>query len=53
VTLVRPVLWRAAVRNLVRWALPPLALSGLSGMDHRHRGDTAAGTVVVVRQEKA
>jgi hypothetical protein len=53
VALERPALWRAAVRNLVRWAIPPLALSGLSSMDHRHRGDLAAGTVVIVRGEEA
>jgi len=47
--LERPALWRAAVRNLLRWAIPPLAISGLSAPDHRHRGDLAAGTVVVVR----
>jgi hypothetical protein len=46
--LVKPSLWRAAVRNLVRWTLPPLAVAGLNGPDHRHRGDVAAGTVVVM-----
>jgi hypothetical protein len=51
VALERPALWRAAVRNLVRWTFPPLALVGLSAMDHRHRGDAAAGTVVVVRSD--
>lgn len=45
----RPGLWRAAVRNVVRWTLAPLAITGLNGPDHRHRGDLAAGTVVVIR----
>ncbi len=45
----RPGFWRALVRNVVRWALAPLAISGLNGPDHRHRGDLAAGTVVVIR----
>lgn len=49
VVLERPSLWRAAVRNLVRWTIPPLAISGMSAMDHRHRGDAAAGTVVIIR----
>src|SRR5947207_169451 len=53
IVLERPSLWRAALRNLVRWLIPPLALSGMSGMDHRHRGDTAAGTAVVVRTRDA
>jgi hypothetical protein len=51
IVVARPSLWRAAVRNVVRWVLPPLAISGLLSADHRHRGDLSAGTVVVVRVE--
>jgi hypothetical protein len=47
-TLARPTLWRAAVRNLVKWFLPPVAMMGLSAPDHRHRGDLSAGTIVVI-----
>jgi uncharacterized RDD family membrane protein YckC len=43
----RPTLWRAAVRNLIKWVLPPVALSGVFAPDRRHRGDVIAGTVVV------
>jgi uncharacterized RDD family membrane protein YckC len=50
--LVRPSLWRAALRNLVCWSLPPVAMWGLANPDHRHRGDIAAGTAVVVRVEE-
>jgi hypothetical protein len=46
--LARPTLWRAVVRNLVKWFVPPIAIMGLSGPEFRHRGDVAAGTVVVV-----
>lgn len=51
-TLGRPSLWRAAVRNLIKWFAPPIAMMGLSAPDHRHRGDIAAGTVVVVAVEE-
>jgi hypothetical protein len=43
-----PGLWGAFVRNAIRWGLPPVAMTGLNTPDHRHRGDLAAGTVVVV-----
>lgn len=39
-------LWRAAVRNAIRW-IPPLALLALMDQAGRHPGDLAAGTVVV------
>jgi hypothetical protein len=47
--LGRPGLWRAGLRNAVRWLAPPIAMGGLSGLDGRHRGDLAAGTMVVSR----
>jgi hypothetical protein len=50
--LSRPTLWRAAVRNLVCWLLPPVAMWGMGGADHRHRGDIASGLVVVVEFEE-
>ncbi len=40
---------RAGMRNAVKWALPPAALLGLFEPGGRHRGDIAAGTVVVER----
>lgn len=49
--IARPRLWQVVVRNLVRWAVPPLAFEGLSNPGRRHRGDTLAGTVVVIRIE--
>lgn len=49
VELQRVALWRAAVRNLVKWLIPPVAMSGVSSAEGRHRGDTAAGTVVIIR----
>jgi hypothetical protein len=51
VELKRVAIWRAAVRNLVKWLIPPVAMSGVSSAEGRHRGDTAAGTVVIVRSE--
>jgi hypothetical protein len=47
-----PGLWRAAVRNLIKWSLPPIALAGLGTLERRHRGDIAAGTAVVIRIEE-
>ncbi len=52
-TLGRVSIGRALVRNIVKWLLPPVAMSGLSSPERRHRGDTAAGTVVIVRVEDA
>lgn len=45
-------LGRAAIRNAVKWALPPAALLGLFEPGGRHRGDVAGRTVVVERFEK-
>ncbi|HRQ72117.1 MAG TPA: RDD family protein [Phycisphaerales bacterium] len=45
--LLRPALWRAAVRNAFKWVLAPWALAGLMTPNARHRGDLLAGTVVV------
>ncbi|MBX3366762.1 MAG: RDD family protein [Phycisphaeraceae bacterium] len=42
-------LLRAATRNAVKWALPPAAMLGLFEAGGRHRGDVAAGAVVVER----
>lgn len=42
-------LWRAAVRNLVKWGLPPLGVLGVLDPSGRHRGDHMAGTLVIVR----
>ena len=47
--LRRVSLWRSIVRNVAKWVLPPVAMSGLSTPDRRHRGDLAAGTIVVER----
>lgn len=49
--LARISLGGAILRNIVKWVLPPVAMSGLSSPERRHRGDTAGGTVVVVREE--
>ncbi len=46
---VRPALWRAVVRNLVKWGLAPVALPGLAAPDRRHLGDRLSGLVVVVQ----
>jgi uncharacterized RDD family membrane protein YckC len=43
----RPTLWRAATRNLIKWVLPPVAISGVFSPERRHRGDVLAGTAVV------
>ncbi len=45
---VRPSLWRAAVRNIVKWALPPVAALALVDPSARHRGDSISGLAVVV-----
>jgi hypothetical protein len=49
--LARAPLHRALARNLIKWLIPPLAMLGMSGPDHRHRGDLAGGTVVVTPAE--
>lgn len=45
----RPRLWQAAVRNGVKWAVPPVPVLGLGEPSRRHRGDVLARTAVVVR----
>jgi hypothetical protein len=45
-------LGRAAIRNAVKWALPPAAMLGLFEPGGRHRGDVAGRTVVVERFER-
>jgi hypothetical protein len=47
-----PVYWRAAIRNLIKWGLPPVALFGLLDPAGRHRADQLAGTAVVVEGEE-
>lgn len=49
VVLMRVRLMGALARNIVKWVLPPVAMSGLGTPERRHRGDLAAGTVVIVR----
>ncbi|MFN0131710.1 MAG: RDD family protein [Phycisphaerales bacterium] len=44
----RPSLAQSAARNVVRWFLAPVAVSGFLGPSRRHRGDDVAGTAVVV-----
>jgi uncharacterized RDD family membrane protein YckC len=46
----RPVFRQLLVRNLVKWLLPPVAMSVLFDATLRHRGDLIAGTAVVVWQ---
>lgn len=41
----------AALRNAVKWMLPPLAAIGLLSPDSRHFGDVISGTGVVVGHE--
>jgi hypothetical protein len=48
----RPGLGRALARNVVKWVVPPVAASGVFAPERRHRGDTLAGTAVVVRLEE-
>jgi len=45
-------LGRSALRNLIKWGLPPLGVFGVLDAGGRHRGDQIAGTVVVVRFEE-
>src|SRR5690606_31387250 len=47
----RVLLWQAAVRNLIRWGLPPRAWGGPSSPARRHRGDRWARATVVIRVE--
>ncbi len=46
--LVRPRLWQALVRNVIKYPLAPIALLGLATPDLRHRGDTLGITAVVI-----
>lgn len=46
-----PTFAQAALRNLVRWALPPLAIWLFVDPAGRHPGDLLAGTAVVVRRD--
>ncbi len=43
-----PVMWKALVRTIIKWGLPPVAVFGLLDAPGRHRGDHLAGTAVVV-----
>lgn len=45
--LRRPSLWRAVARNIIKWVLPPVAISGIFTPERRHGGDIVAGTVVI------
>jgi uncharacterized RDD family membrane protein YckC len=45
--MVRPALWQTAVRNVVRWAAPLLAVFALLDESGRHPGDLAGQTLVV------
>ncbi|MBI1190868.1 MAG: hypothetical protein GC200_09345 [Tepidisphaera sp.] len=45
----RPSLWRALVRNLLKWGLPPLGLLGVMDPGGRGRHDQFARTAVIVR----
>ncbi|QOJ01281.1 MAG: RDD family protein [Phycisphaeraceae bacterium] len=48
---VTPGLWRALVRNVVKWTLPPVGMLAFLDPSGRHRGETLTGTGVVVRPE--
>lgn len=48
----RPSLAQAAIRNAVRWLVPPVAVFGLADPDGRHRGDRISGTAVVEAVEE-
>jgi len=45
-------LHRVLLRNLIKWFLPPIAMLSIVEPGFRHRGDIAAGCVVVVRAPK-
>jgi uncharacterized RDD family membrane protein YckC len=47
VAAMRPALWQALVRNIVRWTVPVLAMFALLDEAGRHPGDLAARTLVV------
>ncbi|MFG0285095.1 MAG: RDD family protein [Phycisphaerales bacterium JB039] len=43
-----PRLWQAMIRNAVKYPLAPIALLGLASPTLRHRGDSLAGTAVII-----
>lgn len=43
----------AAIRNAMKWLLPPVGVLGLMSPDSRHLGDVLAGSAVVIPPEKA
>ncbi|MCC6676971.1 MAG: hypothetical protein IT436_07495 [Phycisphaerales bacterium] len=43
----------AALRNAIKWMLPPVGAIGVLSPDSRHFGDVIAGTAVVVRTDDA
>ena len=45
---VHPKVWQAATRNVIKWVLSPAAMIGLMDPEGRHRGDSMAGTAVVM-----
>lgn len=45
-----PQVWQALVRNVVRWAVPPLGVLVFLDRDGRHLGDVWAQTVVVTME---
>lgn len=47
--VVRPSIWMALVRTLIKWVLPPVALLGVLDPELRHRGDVLSRCAVVVR----
>lgn len=48
--LLRPAIWQAMLRNLVRWGLPLIGVWLLIDAGGRHPGDLLARTVVIVRR---
>jgi uncharacterized RDD family membrane protein YckC len=49
-SILRPLrieLWQAAVRNIIKWAMPPLAALCVVDSLRRHPGDLAAQTLVI------
>ena len=48
----KPGFGQALVRNSIKWILPPVAMLMIGDRTGRHRGDTLAGTLVVVELER-
>ncbi|MEZ6243761.1 MAG: RDD family protein [Phycisphaerales bacterium] len=46
--MARALLWQVTVRNVIKWALPPVAALALLDSSARHRGDVLSRTAVVV-----